>query len=348
MAVTTGTIIFERKSELRENAFTLQVPQGWLLEGGIQRANHMVEQVTAQTIEAKADFAVKKDAQGSVMLRFCPEMKYADPRYLMGYFPTGSNYGGRIVCPLMPAQQFLAQIYFPWAHPQASQAQMVSAQPWEDTAVDFRQRAQKQGLPFAYEGVEVVFSYSEGGVDYKEKAYTVIENTGQAIMGQWSNKNTWYMRAPVGEYDAWEPTLRHIQRSTKFNTEWLAQEMAMQEFLTGAFKQALQADQMRAQRARELQQYLQQVDREILEHRRQTFDEIRNDNYLTLTSQEEYVNPYTNEIDTGSNEYNYRWVTPSGDEYYTNEEFVNPNNDGGALNRQDWKPTPIRPRKPYQ
>ncbi len=57
-------------------------------------------------------------------------------------------------------------------------------------------------------------------------------------------------------------------------------------------------------------------------------------------------NPYTNEIDTGSNQYHQRWVTSSGDEFYTDEESINPNYDGGVLGRQDWKHTPIRSRRP--
>jgi len=343
----TQSLILERKSEPRENAFSLQAPQGWIFEGGIQRANHMVQQVTAQTVEAKADFAIKKDIAGSVMMRLCPEMKYCDPRFLAGFFPAGGNYGGRIVCQVMQAAQFLVNICFPWAHPRASQMQVVSSQAWDETVGDFRARAQKQGMPFTYEGAEVAFRYFEDGVEYLEKAYTVIKNTGAAIAGQWSNKNTWYLRAPAVEMDAWEPVLRHIQRSIKFNVEWLAQELAMQEFLSGAFRQALNAEQARARRALELQHYLQKSQNEILEHRRQTHAEIRNDDYLWLTGQEEYVNPYTNEIDTGSNQYRHRWVTSSGDEFYTDEESINPNYDGGVLGRQDWKHTPVRPRRPF-
>jgi hypothetical protein len=30
--------------------------------------------------------------------------------------------------------------------------------------------------------------------------------------------------------------------------------------------------------------------------------------FLTLTEQEEYVNPYTNEVEVGSNQWKYRWV----------------------------------------
>ena len=56
-----GSMSFRRLAEPREGAFDLLVPEGWLLEGGIVRANLMQQQVSAQTIAAKVDFAVLED-----------------------------------------------------------------------------------------------------------------------------------------------------------------------------------------------------------------------------------------------------------------------------------------------
>ena len=67
--------------------------------------------------------------------------------------------------------------------------------------------------------------------------------------------------------------------------------------------------------------------------------------FLTLTDQEEYVNPYTNDVETGSNQWSHRWVNESGDIIYTNQEDYNPNTDIN-LNRSDYKLTPIRKRGP--
>jgi len=111
MTTTPGNIIFQRKMEPTEGAFSVAVPQGWLIEGGIVRANHITQKISAQTIEAKVDASIKRDPSGSVMIRACPEIKYCDMRMSsvgrMGLFPPGSNYMGMIVWPVMPAQQFL-------------------------------------------------------------------------------------------------------------------------------------------------------------------------------------------------------------------------------------------------
>ena len=67
--------------------------------------------------------------------------------------------------------------------------------------------------------------------------------------------------------------------------------------------------------------------------------------YLTLTDQEEYVNPYTNEIEIGTNQWQYRWVSESGDVIYTDSEEYDPNIDIN-LNRSDFKRSRIRERFP--
>ena len=102
---------------------------------------------------------------------------------------------------------------------------------------------------------------------------------------------------------------------------------------------------MRARRALEIQHEIQATHRGIVEHRQQTNAEIRNDHYLSLTNQEEYVNPYSGDIDTASNQWNYRWVTSDGREFYTDNESNNPNDDS-QLNHSEWKLTPARPRFP--
>jgi hypothetical protein len=55
------------------------------------------------------------------------------------------------------------------------------------------------------------------------------------------------------------------------------------------------------------------------------------------------LNPFTNEPETGSNQWQYRWVTESGEEFYTDNEDHDPN-VWGLLNASDWRRTAVRPR----
>lgn len=49
------------------------------------------------------------------------------------------------------------------------------------------------------------------------------------------------------------------------------------------------------------------------------------DNYLVLTGQEEYANPFTHQPEIDVSSYDYRWVTESGERVYTNDKGFDPN-----------------------
>jgi hypothetical protein len=338
--------VFQRKADSSQNAFTVLAPQDWQMAGGMQRFNPNTDRLSAQNVEAKIDFAVKSDAAGTVMMRWCPEIKYCDGRWWNGMLAPGSNYNGMPVYPIVPAVQFLTQIMFAWAHPQAQGAQLLEQKPVPEALERYQNFALQNGLSFQYDAAEVIYSYTEGGVQYKEQAATVIENMGQAGMGMWSNKGSLYLRAPAAEYDTWLPVLNAIAHSFRFNMAWLEEEHQVQAVLSRSMMEAHQAERYRAQQARETRDYIHQVQTEIREHRSQTQAEIRHDEYLALRGQDEYVNPIGGEIDQDSNEWSHRWVTPGGDVYFSNNEDDNPNNivGGGVLDRTDWQRTPARPR----
>ena len=310
----------------------------------------MTQVVDAQSIEAKLDLTIKSDPEGRVMMRLCPEIKYCDMRFnpaAMMFLP-GSNYAGMIVSPLVSATDFLIQMAFPWAHPQANQMQ-ITDQHAEPLLVDnYKRKMASLNIPtnFQYDGGMVTFEYSEGSNRFTEKAFTVVENMGPIAGGMWSNKDTVLVRAPTEEYEIWEPVFQHIIESLEMNFQWLASEIVSQEFLSRSFLNAQQAQQARERRMLEVQQQMQQIDLEIMEHRMRTNAEIMNDNYLNLMNLEEYVNPITNEVETGSNQWDYRWVNNNGDELYTDYEEHDPNIPG-LLNTSDWARTPIRPRFPH-
>jgi len=348
---SAGAVTYQRLTEPNEGAFSLSVPYGWQIEGGIFRSDLTRQVIDAQSIEAKLNFAVKKDAAGSVSIRWCPDMKYCDlrmsPAGMMGLFPPGSNYQGMIVHPLMSAQDFLNQVVFPWAHPEASGVQIVAQESLPLLVQIYRSRMAALGLPanFSYDGGFVTYVYEESGIRYQERAYAVIENMGPMAAGMWSNKDTILLRGPEGEFERWEPILHHVRESVKISHEWLAREIVNQEFLSRAFLNAQQASQARDRRMLEIQQQLRQLDREIVEHRQRTNAEIQNDAYLTLMDQEEYINPYSNEPEVGSNQWDHRWVNADGDEFYTDNGDDDPN-VASLLNRSDWKRSAVRPRFP--
>ena len=332
-AVKPVTLVFRRVYEPREHAFSLLVPAGWVTEGGVFRVNPLAQSGPAQSIETKLDFAVKKDAAGSVMIRWLPDVLFFDNRNMpaAAMFPVGSNYNGMTVYPLVPAGVFLQQVAFPYAHPQAAGVQVTATQPAKELAQGYQQRinAMMPGLGFTYDAAVITVRYTENGMNYEERMVGVIENMGRIGTGMWGNKGTFLVRVPAGEWKRWEPVLSIILSSVVLEPRWVAGE--------------IQALIKRGKIAIHTQQEVQQIEKEMLQHQQHTNAEIHNDMFLTLTDREEYVNPFTHQVETGSNQWLYRWENDNGDVIYTDQADYNPNHDIN-LHATGFKKTPVRKR----
>lgn len=68
--------------------------------------------------------------------------------------------------------------------------------------------------------------------------------------------------------------------------------------------------------------------------------------FQTFTGKEQCVNPHTNEIETGANQYQNRWQNSQGDVTCTDDQFYDPNTDFNLHLIQDFKLGPIRPCGP--
>lgn len=326
-----NVVRMKRVTEPREGAFTILVPEGWTTEGGILRINPLTAGGAANTVSAKVDFTVKRDAAGSVLLHFVPSMTYKDPRGLIAPRPIGSDYMGAMVLPIMNPQTYAMQMVFRPLHPQAQNVQIIEQRPAPQVVQSIQQ--QVGSLPanagYSWDAGSVTVSYTENGVAYKEKYFAIIENTGQMGLLTWSNKETVRVRAPAAEFEQSIPLLETIQASLVFNPKWVAGERM--------------GSAQRAAMAWETQKYIAKQAQEMVESRRRMHAEIRHSMWLNMSNQEDYINPYTGEVEQGSNQWKYRWVNGSGDVIYTNDPNYDPNWDQ-KVRRTDYKRTPVRPR----
>jgi len=233
----------------------------------------------------------------------------------------------------MSAIQFIQQIVFPYCHPQAQNVKVSEQRNLPQLASDYQQRM-RTAIPminFSYDAALIAVTYSENGQRFIEKIVTVIEDYGQTGLGLWGNKETFFVRTPIGEYEKWEPVFSIIRNSIQLNPQWLAGE--------------IHGQLQRSQIVIDTQRELARIDREITAHRQRTNAEINNDMFLTLNNQEEYINPYTNKVEVGSNQWQQRWINPNGDVVYSSETGYDPNNDVN-LNMSGFKLTPARKRFP--
>jgi hypothetical protein len=327
------SIIFKRTQEPKENAFSFRLPSDWITEGGIFRIDPTAGGGSGNAIDAKLDFSMKMDQAGTVMMRWLPDMNYFDmstsPAGQMGMFPTGSNYNGMMVMPKMSGLQFIQHVVIPYAHLSLYDYQVEEQKSSPEIVKAIKKADEYFNYPFVYDAGVMTISYTEYGIKYKENIISVTMDFGALGAGMWKNRFTLFGRAPYDEYEKWEPIFMEIIYSVKINMKWLIGE--------------IQGQVTRGEISAEVLRKLQQMDKEIQDNTSKTYAEINNDMFLTLTEQEEYVNPYSKEVEIGSNQWQHRWVNESGDVVYSDVDDYDPNLDD-VLNRTDYKKTPIRKR----
>jgi len=72
--------VFTRYIDRTEGAFLLLVPQGWSTRGGMVRVNPLTAVGGAgNATDAKIDFAVLREPEGRVAIRWLPKINYAQP-----------------------------------------------------------------------------------------------------------------------------------------------------------------------------------------------------------------------------------------------------------------------------
>jgi hypothetical protein len=333
------TVVFQRQWERNERAFSLLAPQGWQMDGGIFNVNPLQMNGPGNSQAPKGDLTVRRDTAGSVMCRWLPNWNYADfsvdPPPAAGLFPVGSQYQGMLVKPMPTAEGFLQEL-LTTLHPDATDIQFVARDDFPEIQQAYQQSFQSvnqmlAGLgkrPAQFEVLGLTVDYTEKGMRYREGLFTVLVDMRSGAF-LWYNDLTYVARAPVAEAEVWRPVLETIRSSVRFNPDWLR-----------AVRQAMGE---RAQAALETQRYINKVAQEIQENRTRTQAAINHENYLFLSGQDEFVNPYTREVERDTSYYKHRWVNPNGDYIYTDEDAFNPNQER-TLNQVEWKTTPIRPR----
>ncbi len=336
-----ATVRFERKWEPKERAFSFLLPAGWSFEGGMFHVDPTQAGGPGNSLEGKCDLLLKKDAAGTVSLRWLPTWNYAElsknPQMAMAasMFPVGSRYQGMEVRPMPDCATFL-QGLFSQMHREVSDVNIVQTEPIPELAQIFEQLYQPVsdqmrmmgGPPLRFDASGLVLDYTEGGRRYREALVSCLVDA-RAAAAMWSNLYTLDMRAPADEAQDWKPILDIIRQSVQFSPDWVAA--------------VVRAAGQRGKTVEETMKAIQSIDQQIYASRTRTNAKIQHENYLMLTGQEEYVNPFTGRTEQDTSAYKRRWTTADGNMIYTNQENFNPN-AVTELNHQTWKQTPIRPR----
>ena len=324
-------VIFKPYMEQNEQAFTMLIPYDWHAEGGIYRPNPIAPGAgIAQSIqEPFLNFAIMKDRTRKILLHYLPCNRFYDLRDPC--FPPGSTCNGMTVLPAMRAMDFLTAVIIPQIHPYAVNIQVLDCKNSPSLIRKWQEHTAQNAryMQYNYDSIIMTITYEEEGIRYKEKLITATIYYSMYTSSMCENQDTKYIRTPADEFDTWEPVFNMIENSVRVNMDWLiASNRGIRE---------------RSMRARETQQYIQNTYREIIEHKHKVQSEINKEYYLCFTNQDEYVNPYTGDIETDTNQWKHRWVGESGYILYTDDSFYDPNTDSN-LNLGYFKSSGIRAR----
>ncbi len=328
--------LLKRSWEQNEKAFSYLLPKGWTATGGIFNVNPFQMNGPGNTVSPKLDLTVKSDERGTVSLRWVPSWNYGDLSQTptgWGAFRPGMQYRGMPCRVLQTPTDYLGDLLRE-TRPRAAGVRVVATDPmreivkiYEEKLAQTNARMQQMGVgPTRVDAATVVVEYTEDGVSYREVLSTgIVDARANAFM--WSNGDTFQLRAPVDRFDRMKPLLDTIRLSKEMNPAWV-------QAVTKAV-----GDRIRA--ANETQQYINRVAGEIAENRRRTNAEIRHQDWLFISGQDEYRNPFTGKIERDTNYYRYRWVNNEGDVLYTDQNDFDPNRYE-EYNTREWKKTPVK------
>jgi len=329
--VWSSGVVFRPFVEPRERAFTVLVPQGWQARGGLFHVDPTAMGGPANSIMPKCDLVVASP-DGAAYVHFLPSWSFADfsrnPQ-AMGtamLFPPGRLYAGMVVRPKPDVTTFLRQL-FAERHPGASGVVVRHVVPLPDVVREYL-RVTSPGPMASCEAGAVILDYVEGGTKFTEAIWTVLVDTRVAALS-WGNDRTGAMRAPASRVAELRPVLDTVRLSVRLDEGWLAR--------------LAQAAGQRGATAADVMRRLQEIDAQMNAASAANRQAIQHENYLLLTQQDEYRNPFTGATEVGTSAYRRRWQTAAGALLLTDDEAYDPNQDQ-TMPRTTWRVAAPRPR----
>jgi len=300
LSITRGkhvekTIRFEKVHD-HNYAFSILRPENWIFEGG-SYTNRLI----GNQGEPRIHIQVKNNEKAEVALHMYPAINYYLPARML---PLGSQFqGGYILNKLSPIE-YLAEIILNNERPNARNICLVRKVQLLELAESLEQSA--EGLNLTYQAEIGVFEYEENGVRYLESGFVMI----QSSVDFWTNLFTVTFRAPAESFTEWEPVLDAILKSVKPNPLWIKSILDGMKLSKGL----LSSDENLT------------TSNFLIFNEDWTGDEkVALEWDVFLSQSEEYINPFTLEIEKVPSHWTYRWQHENGNVVLTGEnstEFI--------------------------
>jgi len=300
-----------------EQAFSLDVPQGWQTQGGTSRRASVDLVHALQTVSP----------DGKIQIQFNdPNIPaFALPNQVLAFsgFREGSwyspGYGVRnLVKRYVPGAQFLAEYLQQNYKPREERFEFVGQNDRPDIVADFNRlyaQFQSSGVQFSQHAGEAAFRFQKNGEPYVGfgTALTQVVTMPSMQGGNWNVAMLLVYTSPEAEAEFTQQIFSHMFLSIKWNPQWLASQQ-----------------QLTSDVSRIVSQTGQEISKIISDSywtRQGVMDNVnrRFSNYiLGVTDVVDHDTGQTWKVEAG---HNYYWAKPGGDAVVGTNTFTRPDID---------------------
>jgi hypothetical protein len=289
-----------------EGAWSVEHPDGWRVEGGVDRARAQGGGILVWRVE---------DPQtGAAVFHDGLTLPMQEPQGMMGGFalpPMGWN-----ARPFCDAPTATREILLPFARQQRPDVTLdgvsLDAEIERLTHAQMEEPARRLGGTAQSSACLAWSRYTEGGVRWRECAVVVTWRVVPAGVGAWGNTaptGYWFvavgpvMRAPTEVFDAMLPLLSAIARSFRADAGWEHREMDRAGRRMADDR--ARAEAKRVEILRDTMEHIHRVNEEIVARRRATTEEVNRIGYNTVLGKEDVLDDdgRSTKVDAGYDTY---------------------------------------------
>jgi hypothetical protein len=311
------------------DAFTMLIPEGWKVEGGVQWQFQWANLVTGKMRAF--------DPKSSAVLEVLPVTPACFDESGRMFLQPGANYmGSYVIAPPRDVKQYVEAIFVPLFRKDVEGLKVGALVPLPAVAKAVEKNVQEAGVAKRVESGKVRLEYSTGGKAMEEDVYiTLVQSRSQMVPGMvmWTCEHQYGFRAEKGKLDALAPLLQAMVSSVVVDLKWYAGYAQVV-----ALRNKGQMDQIRA--AGELSRQISRNNDEMIASMRSSWQERQASEdrvYQQFSESVRGVETYKNAFDERPVElpsgYDSVWVNSSGEYVLSNEGGYDPN-VGSTL---EWK-----------
>jgi hypothetical protein len=286
--------------DVTENAFTVLVPEGWQVQGGIMRIPPNQIRTVVDGCGKKLHFSIYDPVTRASITYFPTEM-YATsaPGTSVINLPAGQVLNGMVQMPqLLSPSQYVRRVVFPSERSDAQNVQWGKIKSLSSLASAWNRafHAEDQIPPqIVAESIEV--AYDRGNMRFGELWTSLITSVTVNNSTIWMPDFTVVASAPLDKADQLAPILKAVITSFRMNSTWMANTSAAFDKCTkgvAATQEQIRAiDRKISQKLRQVQKEINRIDNEIVANRNNTRSVIQEHEHNTLMGEDKYEDTET-------------------------------------------------------